>query len=285
MHPRGTTRQRLTGSELHAYWQRLSNDFLADSEDGFEVICYAGMPDWFNRFMHRYQVKAFERLVTSERFAGRDVLDVGTGVGRWARWFASRGASVVGIDIEPDRIERARALGGGPRYDIMAADALRFPDSSFDAVNSVTVLQHIPDDTRTAAIAEMARVLRPGGRVVLFENTDIADDAPHVFPWTPRRWEAAFAAHGLSLNRTVGDQYTPLIRLMKKAHRVSRRSDARTELDALKSGHVTPRGRLMLLALRAAVVASYPIEEAARFLPSGAAAITGFLFTKESPPR
>ena len=274
--------ERLTSSQLSEYWRGLSRQHLEGSRDGYEVICYAGMPGWFNAFMHRYQVKAFRRLLRDESFAGADVLDVGTGVGRWARWYASwPDARVTGIDIEAERLERARSLGGGARYELMPADALTFEDGSFDVVNSVTVLQHVPHDVKRAAIAQIGRVLRPGGRVVLFEITDMHDDAPHVFPWTAGEWRNAFAAHGMRVRRTVGEQYIPLLRALKSAHSAAHSDASRTEIDALKAGRKMLADRAKMAVLFGAVAASYPVEEVCRFLPPSAARITGFLFEKE----
>ncbi len=272
---------RMSPRELQAYWRRLSRDHLAASDDGFEVICYAGMPRWFNAFIHRYQVKAFRRLTAHESFAGCDVLDIGTGVGRWARSFSRwPGARVVGIDIEGDRLERAVACGAGPAYGRMSADALGFAPASFDVVNSITVLQHIGDEAKDAALGEIARVLRPGGRAIIFEVTDAADDAPHVFPRSETAWAEAFALRGFSLRRTVGTEYIPLLRALKRLHGVAAGTGARGEIDALKAGRSSARDRAKLAALRVAVAASYPLEEVSSVLPTSRARITGFLFVK-----
>jgi ubiquinone/menaquinone biosynthesis C-methylase UbiE len=273
--------ERMTTMQLHSYWERLSHRYLAGSKDGLEVICYAGMPDWFNAFMHRYQVKAFCHLLKAESFAGCDVLDIGTGVGRWSRWFASRLARVTGVDIEPERLARATSFGRDIRYGLMSAAALGFPDASFDVVNSVTVLHHLPHETKQRAIAEISRVLRPGGRAVIFESTDTSDNASHVFPWSTKEWEAQFGLHGMRVVRRVGDQYTPLLRIAKTAYRVIKGASSPSDIEAWKEGRATRARALMTAALRAIVVASYPLEEACRHLPPTCARITGFLLVKD----
>jgi ubiquinone/menaquinone biosynthesis C-methylase UbiE len=271
----------MTNEELHRYWEQLSRDHLKRSDNGFEVICFAGMPQWFNRFIHRYQVKGFLRLVAGQSFAGCDVLDVGTGIGRWARWYATwHDARVTGIDLEPERLNRARQLGGGPQYASMSADRLTFEDGSFDIVNCITVLQHTPHETKRAAVREMARVLRPGGRVVIMEVTDVSDDAPHVFPWTQRDWRSCFEANGFVVKRTVGEQYIPVLRALKSAHRLLHRQRARSKIDAMKNGHANGGFPANMVALRAAVLASYPVEELLRFLPETFARTTGFVLEK-----
>lgn len=102
--------------------------------------------------------------------AGYDrVLDVGTGEGQIARLLVERGATVVaGIDPTANQIVEAMHRGGGPVYGRAGADALPFPDASFDAVVACLVFEHIEavDD----AIDEVARVLRPGGRFAFFLN-------------------------------------------------------------------------------------------------------------------
>ncbi len=101
---------------------------------------------------------------------GRSVLDVGCGDGSWARVAARQGAAlVVGCDPDPRMIARAAAPAarGAAAVDLAAAraQALPFADGSFDVVTCIAVLAFVPD--AAAAIAEMARVLRPGGRLVI----------------------------------------------------------------------------------------------------------------------
>jgi SAM-dependent methyltransferase len=96
------------------------------------------------------------------------VLDVGCGDGQLARRLAESGATVVGIDPTWNQIRVAAERGGGPTYTRAAADALPFPEGSFDAVLACLVFEHIDDVD--GAIAEVARVLRPGGRFTFMLN-------------------------------------------------------------------------------------------------------------------
>jgi SAM-dependent methyltransferase len=265
---------KLSASDLQAYWSRVSADFLSRDPEGLAVICYAGLPRWFNAFLDRYQRLAFDRLTRELALAGAEVLDLGTGVGRWATLFSERGAArVVGVDLERDRLGRAAAQlwQGRPDYVQMGVDGLAFAPESFDVVSSVTVLQHVSREVKEQAIVEAARVLRPGGHLILFELTDLHDDAPHVFPESRDSWVALCRASGLRLVRETGDQYTPLLRLAKAALR-----GRRGRVADFKQGGGGPAATL---ALRALVLASYPIEEVCqRVLPPGSAKISGFLF-------
>jgi ubiquinone/menaquinone biosynthesis C-methylase UbiE len=100
-----------------------------------------------------------------ERYGrGRDVLEVGCGTGLILRRIAAFARMARGVDLSPGMLAQARARG----LDVLEASAtsLPFPDASFDVVCSFKVLAHVREIGR--ALAEMARVTRPGG-VVLAE--------------------------------------------------------------------------------------------------------------------
>ena len=100
--------------------------------------------------------------------AGR-VLDVGCGDGQVARLAHRLGAEVVaGVDPTWNQISVAAARGGGPSFARADAAALPFADGCFDAVVACLVFEHIR--TVDEAIAEVARVLRPGGAFLFFLN-------------------------------------------------------------------------------------------------------------------
>ena len=99
----------------------------------------------------------------------RRVLDVGTGEGQVARLAAQLGAElVVGVDPTANQVVVAHERAGGPVYARSGAAALPFPDGHFDAVVACLVFEHIRDVDD--AIAEVARVLAPGGRFLFFLN-------------------------------------------------------------------------------------------------------------------
>lgn len=114
-----------------------------------------------------YEEQIIPLAVAELGSAGR-VLDVGCGDGQVARALAAAGCAVTGIDPTARNLEVARERGGGPEYVEGAADDLPFPDAHFDAVVACLVFEHIDDVD--AAIAEVARVLRPSGRFAFFLN-------------------------------------------------------------------------------------------------------------------
>lgn len=112
-----------------------------------------------------------ERIVKRARVLdGEDVLDVGCGTGNAAIRAAQAGGRVVGVDLTPELFGAARseAAAAGVLVEWVEGDAeqLPFEDESFDAVLSVFGAMFAPRHRVTAH--ELARVLRPGGRLVMF---------------------------------------------------------------------------------------------------------------------
>jgi SAM-dependent methyltransferase len=118
-----------------------------------------------------YKARSFDLLALGE---GDHVLDVGCGTGRDVRAIAARcpGVSVTGVDASEEKVREARALTLGlPRaVDFRTGDAcaLPFEDGAFDACRADRVFHHLVDPRR--ALAEMARVTRRGGRVVVSDT-------------------------------------------------------------------------------------------------------------------
>jgi SAM-dependent methyltransferase len=96
----------------------------------------------------------------------RRILDAGCGPGGNGAWLAEHG-TVVGVDVSPDALTFVRARRPETRPVRASIAALPFPDASFDVVVGITVLYTIDDDHR--ALRELARVLAPGGALLLFE--------------------------------------------------------------------------------------------------------------------
>jgi SAM-dependent methyltransferase len=113
---------------------------------------------WLNRISGAMNRLAFERLDVRPREA---VLEVGFGGGALLRMMQARGAEVSGVDLSPAMVARAKG------FDVHLAPAERLPfdTARFDKVVSVNSLYFWPDPA--LALAELARVLRPGGRLVL----------------------------------------------------------------------------------------------------------------------
>jgi len=144
-----------------AWWDRASDWYQAEHgeflrDDGF-IWCPEGLDE------------ADARLLGS--VAGRRVLEVGCGAAQCSRWLAAQGATVIGIDLSRRQLEHARridAASSSPvRVTLVQADAAALPFGAgvFDlACSAYGALPFVADSGRV--LAEVARVLRPGGRWV-----------------------------------------------------------------------------------------------------------------------
>ncbi|MGH6957083.1 MAG: class I SAM-dependent methyltransferase, partial [Caulobacteraceae bacterium] len=102
-----------------------------------------------------------------QRFAGKDVLEIGCGAGPATALFAEGGARVTAIDITEAGVELTRRHTEGLNVTVkrMDAERLEFPDASFDHAFAWGVLHH--SDHSETAFAQIARVLRPGGTALV----------------------------------------------------------------------------------------------------------------------
>jgi SAM-dependent methyltransferase len=105
-------------------------------------------------------------LVEHHLRGARRALDVGCGEGQVTRCIAQLGTDVVGLDPTPSQIRAAHDRAGSPRFVRARAEQLPCPSAAFDAVVLCLALEHV--DPFEPAIQEIARVLAPDGRFLLF---------------------------------------------------------------------------------------------------------------------
>ena len=135
----------------------------------------AGRYDLLNRLMTFGRDGAWRRLVVAEAALapGARLLDLGSGTGDIALEALRRveRLTVVGADFTLPMMQVGRARPGGARVLWCGADALRLPfaDGTFDAVTSGYLVRNVSDPLR--AFQEMARVVKPGGRVVCLDTS------------------------------------------------------------------------------------------------------------------
>ena len=148
-----------------------SSGRLADAQVRAMFDRIAGVYDLMNGVMtaglhHRWRSRAADlaRVGPDAR-----ALDVATGTGDLAVELASRGASVVGMDFSEAMLSLARKKAPGLTFEAGDAQALAYEDGSFDAATVGFGARNFGD--LDAGLREMARVVRPGGRVVVLEIT------------------------------------------------------------------------------------------------------------------
>jgi ubiquinone/menaquinone biosynthesis C-methylase UbiE len=141
--------------------------------DGWEAV-YRG-----NELQDRLNARMLERIFARLGSPpGALALDAGCGAGYHSLALARRGCRVIGIDISSHILDQAAASAARAGLDERvefrcdSLEDLSFPDETFDLVHCRGVLMHIPDWTR--ALEQLCRVLKPGGKIVIFESNSTA---------------------------------------------------------------------------------------------------------------
>jgi SAM-dependent methyltransferase len=145
---------------------------------------------WFREVeRHRYGIYApwMPEVMEFDQHSGHDVLEIGGGMGTDLAQFARHGARVTDVDLADGHLrlaeENFRLRGLSGRFLHHDAESLPFADGSFDVVYSNGVLHHTPNTM--AVVAEIRRVLRPGGRAIVMLY---AEDSLHY--WRKLVWRS-----------------------------------------------------------------------------------------------
>ena len=120
------------------------------------------------------RVKADELVASCNRQLGtleqRSILDVGCGVGLMSRYVGEHFGELHGVDIAPGVVERAAENFPRGKFQLYDGKNIPFDDQSFDVAFTVCVLHHVPPAQWASLVTEMARVLKPGGLLYIFEH-------------------------------------------------------------------------------------------------------------------
>ncbi|MFQ6007022.1 MAG: class I SAM-dependent methyltransferase [Woeseia sp.] len=161
---------------------------------------------------HHFRRRIIE---AAELRPGARVLDVGCGTGTLALAAAAcvgAAGRVEGIDPSPEMVARARAkaaaAGLPATFRLAAIEALPFPDRSFDAVLSSLMFHHLSDSLKQSGLAEIRRVLAPGGRLTII---DFVGAGPFLHKLATR-----FANHFAGVHSHPGNDFEQLALEAKK---------------------------------------------------------------------
>jgi SAM-dependent methyltransferase len=204
-------------------FDRYSGNYSRDIGSAIEV--FGKSHDFFVRNKAEILLPAFAQIAPD--VSRLRVLDVGCGVGLVHRYIAAAVGSLYGTDVSRTSIEVARNENPDVVYESYDGRALPYPDARFDCAYAICVLHHVPVPQWQEFVAEMRRVVRPGGLVLLIEHNPlnpatqfVVRNAPMdenaVLVW-PRRLRSLMKAAGLAHSWTRYVLFTPFAgRLFRK---------------------------------------------------------------------
>ena len=155
---------------------------------------------------------ATEEPIVTEYLGGREpgvALDAACGTGRYAEFLARRGHRVIGVDSSPDMLAHARRRVPDGEFHLAELDRLPLPDDSVDVIVCTLALTHVP--RLEPVLAEFARVLRPGGDLVI---SDLHHEWGAMNPaGIKARGPAGEPCLGVEYRHKLGDYLRPALSL------------------------------------------------------------------------
>ena len=170
--------------------------------------------DAYSQWEYETGKRIFLEQFSGDGLPGARLLDVGCGLGGKTAWYAEAGAApVVGVDLELGNVRQsarfAAARGQAARVHLAVADAMRLPfaDGAFDVVTANDSMEHFADPA--AALRELSRVLRPGGRLYLYFTPYRSPLGSHLYDHVKIPWCQIVLPRGIlyaTLERSVRDE-------------------------------------------------------------------------------
>ncbi len=177
------------------FWEERAQAFAHTDKEGWAAVCssaahlctsiasYAGA-----------RKRAFSRLLAKAAFRqGDPALDIGCGTGRWTRALADAGLQVSGYDVSTSMVARAREISPHLKFDVASATSPLLDAASVQVAASVyPVIHHLEPHDQDAAVAELARVVRPGGSPLVIALLDTIPSGAWCYNRSRKDWLRLF---------------------------------------------------------------------------------------------
>ncbi len=176
--------KHLHGSDQHSHGDEPHSHPETTPQTTGLVLNWGRRYDWVVQIMALGQARRLRRATVdfAQIAPGERVLDVGCGTGDLTLRAAERAGStgqVCGIDPGPAMIETARRKAAHAQvnvdFRVGVIERLPYPDASFDVVLSSLMMHHLPADLKPIGLAEIRRVLKPGGRLIIVDMKGVLE--------------------------------------------------------------------------------------------------------------
>ena len=210
------------GYEPETHW---ADRALRSGGDPLRAACLddPGENACIYRIQRRVLTAAFDRLNTLLPLRDSRLLDYGCGPGRWVPFFQRWGCQYTGIDLVEPMVRLARSRWPGADIQRLEGERIPYGAGTFDVVVSIAVLHHNGYSAQERMLAEIRRVLKPGGYVLVFEA--VGPRAPPGVGESPRplqEWITLLRDLGLLYRWHRGARYTIVGAAVAKLRRHTR---------------------------------------------------------------
>ena len=165
------------------YW----ND-KAKSAKGNHILASCGNNEYENECMHQAQLHALNTVIDQQiDIKGKTILDFGCGSGRWVEFFCNLGAKYIGVDISDEMIELSKSRYPDNSFITLKDHKIPLETDSCDFVFSIAVIHHNRPPQQEEMLGEIARILKPGGYLFLFESLGTVQ-WERMFPHPMSEW-------------------------------------------------------------------------------------------------
>lgn len=178
-------------------WFRTVDGAISFKENGF--VAASSPSSLLAR--HNYEVAAINTVLEHE--SADSLLEIGCGFGRLSMALSAHSSSHTAVDVNPDAVALARRCYPSIDFRVSSATELPFQDETMSVVVTWTVLQHIPVPQITLVADEICRVLKPGGLLLICEETARAGaKSYHSWHRSPADYDGIFSALTRQITRS-----------------------------------------------------------------------------------
>lgn len=200
--------------DTHDYWEERAKRYRP--EDPYASVCGYKADRLYNQLMEALQLEVFRKLTHDIELESKHIMEIGCGIGRWAKLFVEFGADYKGLDISETMIEIATEHVPEGHFQVGSATNLPFPNESFDFVFTCTVLHHLPPEDQAAATQEIARVVKDGGHVAIIEGIRQPIGWFNMFAKKPSDWRELFQNNHMKVKAEYKHRHDKNFRLFNK---------------------------------------------------------------------
>ncbi|MFX0142281.1 MAG: class I SAM-dependent methyltransferase [Candidatus Hodarchaeota archaeon] len=192
--------------DMEKYWNKRAKE----GNNIYQKVCVYNASSQFNKMMNKIQKNCLNTLLKYiPIIENKNILEVGCGTGRWAKYMLNKNVNYYGVDISPMMLDIAKTNVPEGNFFLTDGGKLNFSNNYFDLVFTITVLHHIPYDKKKNMIREICRVTKNDGHIIIIEDVCFKKikNIFNMFPLSPYEWIATFNRYGYNCIKIIKHKF------------------------------------------------------------------------------